>query len=101
LLAGGLAIAEGHRKVRLEEHVLVQVRKPMKFGRFGERPVANDELDRYERHGRVLKHDNFQAVRQRFRYERDRVFRAFVGRLYGSRSIFNLLRLCRLRKNGI
>ena len=57
------------RAVRLEEHVLVQVRQPVQLGRLGERSVAHGQLDRDERDRVVLEHDDVEAVGERLVHE--------------------------------
>jgi hypothetical protein len=57
-------LADERGAVRLEEHVLEEVREAVELGRLGERAVAHGQLDRDERHRVVFEHDDFEAVRQ-------------------------------------
>ena len=51
--------------VRLEEHVLVQVRQPLVLRALRERAVLHVRLDRHERHAVILDDDHLEPVRQR------------------------------------
>ena len=53
------------RGVRLEEHVLVQVREPLELGILCERAVLDVRFDRHERHAAILDDDDVETVRQR------------------------------------
>ena len=48
--------------VRLEEHVFVEMREAIEFGRFGVRTVFDRDLDRHQRHGVVFDDDDLQPV---------------------------------------
>ena len=51
-----------HRAIRLEEHVLVEVRQAVQLGRLSVRAVLDGQLDCHERHGMIFEDDHFQAV---------------------------------------
>ena len=95
-----LALEPAHGQVRLEEHVLVKVRKAVKLGRLGERTITDREFDRHERNGRIGQNDHLKAVRQRLGDERNVVFLCLC-RLKRRRPAAEADGICRLGQSGL